>query len=110
MRPFLALLTAVVVACVALPADAAIVYFKDGTVARGAIVVKDASITVKGPGTEMSFPLASVRSISFTDEPIAYEQARAEDSKYLNNDALVWTAVAANLVAIAAAAATLLRP
>lgn len=110
MRPFLALFTAVAVTCFALPADAAIVYFKDGTVVRGAVAVKDASITVSGNGAEMSFPLASVRSISFTDEPIGYEQARAEDSKYLNNDALIWTAVAANLVAIAAAAAALLRP
>lgn len=110
MRALLAFLTLAFVATAALPADAAIVYFKDGTVCRGAIVMKEASITVKGAGAEMTFPLASVRSISFTDEPIGYEQARAEDSKYFNNDALIWTAVAANLVAIAAAAATLMRP
>lgn len=90
------------------PADAHIVYFKDGTVVRGQATIKEASVTIKGPGAELSFPLASVRAISFTDEPIGYEQLRADD-RPAGGDVLVWTAVAANLVAVVVAVATLVR-
>ena len=110
MKPAACLLAALVaVTLTAAPASAHIVYFKDGTVVRGEVVVKDASITVRGGGAELSFPLASVRAISFTDEPIAYAQAPAEESKALNSDALIWTAVAANLAAVVLAVATALR-
>ena len=110
MRPILALSCALALglACPT-PADAHIVYFKDGTVVRGLATVKDANVVVKGPDSEMSFPLATVRAISFTDEPIAYEQQRVEDTKFFNNEALVWSMVAANLAAIVVAAVTLRR-
>ena len=109
MKPLVACAAAVVVSLAwIVPAQAHIVYFKDGTVVRGEAVVKESSVTIKGAGAEMSFPLTTVRAISFTDEPIGYEQLRAEDHPP-GGDVLVWTAVAANVVAVAVAVATLLR-
>lgn len=90
------------------PAEAHIVYFKDGTVVRGEAMIKESTVTIKGQGAELSFPLASVRAISFTDEPIGYEQLRATDQPP-GGDVLVWTAVAANVVAVVVAVATLMR-
>jgi hypothetical protein len=95
-------LTLAVLVAFALPAEAHVVYFKDGTSIRGTVTVKDANLTVKGGGTELTFPLDSVRAVSFTDEPIGYEQHRVEDSKFLNNDAVLWTAIGVNVVAMAA--------
>lgn len=109
MRPIIACAAALLVAFAApAPADAHIVYFKDGTVVRGQVTMKESSLTIKGGGAELSFPLASVRAISFTDEPIGYEQLRADD-RPAGGDALVWTAVAANVVAVVVAVATLMR-
>lgn len=94
--------TLAVFLALALPAEAHVVYFKDGTSIQGTVTIKDANLTVKGGGTELTFPLDSVRAVSFTDEPIGYEQHRVEDSKLLNNDAVLWTAVGVNVVAMAA--------
>lgn len=94
----------------ALPADAHIVYFKDGTTVRGAVTIKDGSVVVKGGAVELSFPLDSVRSVSFSDEPIVYEQRRVEDSAMFNNDVLLWTAVGVNVLAIATAIVAISHP
>jgi hypothetical protein len=94
----------------ALPAEAHVVYFKDGTSIRGTVSVKDANLTVRGGGTELTFPLDSVRAVSFSDEPIAYEQRRVEDSKLLNNDLVLWTAIGVNVVAMAALLVTAFKP
>ncbi len=109
MKPLIACAAALVATLAwTVPADAHIVYFKDGTVVRGQAMIKESSVTIKGSGAEMSFPLASVRAISFTDEPIGYEQLRADD-RPPGGDVLVWTAVAANVVAVVVAVATLIR-
>lgn len=109
MRPLLAGILALALSCsLTAPAEAHIVYFKDGTVVRGQVTLKDASVTVKGADAELSFPLASVRSISFTDEPIAYEQQRLEESKVLGSDVVLWTLVAANLATVVVAVLPLL--
>lgn len=94
----------------AAPASAHIVYFKDGTTVRGAVSIKEGSLIVKGDDTELTFPLDSVRSVSFSDEPIVYEQRRLEDTHYFNSDWLLWTAVGVNVLAIAAAAVMIARP
>lgn len=93
----------------ALPADAHIVYFKDGTVARGQVTIQGSTLLLTGGGAELSFPLSTVRAVSFTEEPIAYEQQRVEDSKLLNNEVLIWSWVAANVVGAFAALAGLMR-
>ncbi|MEB3284309.1 MAG: hypothetical protein VKN33_03370 [Candidatus Sericytochromatia bacterium] len=80
------------------PAEAHIVYFKDGTIARGNVVVKENTLLISGGGAELSFPLETVRAVSFNDEPIGYEQQRLEESKFLNNDALIWSWFAANVL------------
>lgn len=111
MRPVIAtLLTGALLLPFAAPAEAHIVYFKDGTSVRGAVTVKDTSITIKGSDAELSFPLESVRSVSFTDEPIAYEQRRVEESRFFNSDVLIWSAIGVNLLTIAAAIVSLSRP
>ncbi|MDB5096565.1 MAG: hypothetical protein JWM80_986 [Cyanobacteria bacterium RYN_339] len=94
----------------ALPAEAHVVYFKDGTSIRGTVTVTAANLSVKGGGTELTFPLDSVRAVSFSDEPIAYEQRRLEDSKFLNNDVVLWTAIGVNVVAMAALLVTVFKP
>lgn len=85
------------------PAEAHIVYFKDGTVVRGTVTIKDASLTVKGGGAELSFPLEAVRAISFSDEPIGYEQRPREEARPAGPDWPLWTVVGVNsLVAVVA--------
>jgi hypothetical protein len=50
-----------------------------------------------------------VRAISFSDEPIAYEQQRVEQSRLLNHEAVVWSLVAANVAAVVAAIVGVMR-
>ncbi|MEB3223180.1 MAG: hypothetical protein VKS61_13980 [Candidatus Sericytochromatia bacterium] len=97
------LLTLALLGAPALPAEAHIVYFKDGTVVRGTVALRESAVVISGAGAELSFPLSTVRAISFTDEPIAYEQQRVEESRVLNHDAVVWSLVAANVAAVVAA-------
>jgi hypothetical protein len=82
------------------PASAHTVYFKDGTAVRGTVVVKESIVTVRGADSELSFPLDSIRAISFTDEPIVYEQKSGQAS---GNDWLMWSAVGANVLAVVTA-------
>lgn len=91
------------------PADAHIVYFKDGTVARGTVTIRENTLLVTGGGNELSFPLSTVRAVSFNDEPIAYEQQRLEESKALNHEPLIWSWVAANVVGVIATVIGLMR-
>ncbi|MEB3330348.1 MAG: hypothetical protein VKQ33_14075 [Candidatus Sericytochromatia bacterium] len=93
----------------ALPAHAHIVYFKDGTVVRGTVSLRENAVVISGAGAELSFPLSNVRAISFSDEPIVYEQQRAEDSRLLNHEAVVWSLVAANVAAAVAAVVGVMR-
>ena len=95
---------------IALPAEAHVVYFKDGTSMRGTVTVHESTIDISGGGVDLAFPLDTVRAVSFSDEPIVYEQRRVEDSKLFNSDVLLWSAVGVNLLAIAAAAFALSRP
>lgn len=97
MKPILTTILALALLLpVALPAEAHTVYFKDGTAVRGTVVVKETIVTVKGKETELSFPLDTVRAISFTDEPIVYQQQSATGG----NDWLVWTAVGTSVLAV----------
>jgi hypothetical protein len=92
-------------------ADAHVVYFKDGTAVRGLVTVKEGSLIVQGGGTEMSFPLDAVRSVSFSDEPIVYEQRpQPAQAPGLDRDALLWTVIGVNILAVATAAFALSRP
>ena len=110
MKRFVALFAALALGLpLALPAEAHIVYFKDGTAVRGTVKVQGATLTVSGADAELSFPLESVRSVSFTDEPIAYEQQRVEESRYFNSPWLIWSAVGVNVLAIATGLVVLSR-
>jgi hypothetical protein len=91
------------------PAEAHIVYFKDGTVVRGAVTIRENAVVISGAGAELSFPLDTVRAISFSDEPIAYEQQRVEESRILNHDAVLWSIIAANVAAVVAALTGVVR-
>lgn len=82
------------------PASAHIVYFKDGTAVRGTVTVKESIVSVKGLEAEMSFPLELVRAISFSDEPIVYEQQSANPTA---RDWLSWSTVTAGLLSAVAA-------
>ena len=105
MRMLHAVLAAVMVTAAAAPADASLVYTRDGR-------VLDGDIRVEGPGL-------AVRTKDGKVQVVAYEQVlgisldgmqlfpaprRLEESKYLNNDLLVWSVVGANLAAMALAA------
>ena len=105
-----AALAALIAFGVCTPAEAHIVYFKDGTAIRGAVTVKDGSLIVKGGGVDLSFTLDSVRSVSFSDEPIAYEQHRLEDSRLFNNDLLLWSVVGVNVLVIGIAMLAVAHP
>lgn len=98
MKPIFTALLALTFTLAAVPAEAHTVYFKDGTAVRGTVVVKEAIVTVKGKDAELSFPLESVRAISFTDEPIVYQQQSAGGPEWL-----VWTAVGTSVLAVVTA-------
>ncbi|HEY9723960.1 MAG TPA: hypothetical protein V6D47_18305 [Oscillatoriaceae cyanobacterium] len=86
----------------AAPAVADTVYFKDGSAVRGQVKFQASTLTVMGPNNQLTFPLDSVRAISFTDEPIVMTQQ--------NSEWLSWAALGVNLLAIAAAAYVVTRP
>ncbi|MEB3198801.1 MAG: hypothetical protein VKP62_16535 [Candidatus Sericytochromatia bacterium] len=110
IRPFLAaLLSAGLVLLAPAAAEAHIVYFKDGTVVRGNAVVTESTVTVTGGGADMSFPLSTVRAISFNEEPIVQEQKRVEESRLLNSEPLLWSMVAANAIGVLVGVISLTR-
>jgi hypothetical protein len=92
----------------AAPADAHVVYFKDGTAASGAVSVREATVTVKGNGGELSFPLESVRSISFADESASAASAPAP--AVWRPDWTVWTMIGLNVAVLAVALVGATRP
>lgn len=99
MRALLAGLLVLTLA--AAPAEAAQVVLKDGRVVSGALEVDGAGLTVTGAdGKPQTLAFSQVQAISLDDQPIA-PVAKPAESKLLNNDWLVWTAVGANVVTMA---------
>lgn len=88
--------SACLIAALAAPALADTVYFKDGSAVRGQVTFQASTLTVKGPHSQLTFPLDAVRAISFTDEPIVMTQ---QSTSWLS-----WAALGVNLLAIVAAA------
>lgn len=106
MRALLAGLLVLTLA--AAPAEAAQVVLKDGRVVSGALEVDGAGLTVTGAGLTVTgadgkpqtLAFSQVQAVSLDDQPIA-PVAKPAESKLLNNDWLVWTAVGANVVTMA---------
>lgn len=104
------LLVTALVCAFAAPADAAIVYKKDGTQLEGDIRIEGPGITVRladGKLTNVAFD--QVQGVSFDGQPLIPPPRRVEESKYLNNDLLVWSVVGANFAAMCLAGLAIWR-
>lgn len=104
------LMAALLVAAFAAPAKAAIVYTKDGKVLNGEIRVDGPGITIRSSDGKLQNVLYDqVLGVSFDGQPLFPAPRRAEESKYLNNDLLVWSVVGANLAAMCLAGMAIWR-
>ena len=100
---------ALVLACAA-PADAAIVYTKDGKQLDGEIRVEGPGITIRSAdGKLQNIAYDQVLGVSFDGQPLFPPPRRLEESKYLNNDLLVWSVVGANFAAMCLAGMAIWR-
>jgi hypothetical protein len=110
MRPARLLLAALLAFALAAPAEAALVYTRDGRTLEGDIRVEGAGLALRGAdGKVQTLPYDQILGISLDDQPLFPPPRRAEESKYLNNDLLVWTAVGANLAAMCLAGLAIWR-
>lgn len=92
------LLSLALVASLALPAEAAIVYTKDGRTLTGVVVIEETRLVVTPEGGEPEHvPYGQVQGVSLDDEPL-YPAPRAMAPEWG-----VWAGVAANVAAIATA-------
>lgn len=99
-----ALLAAALVAAVSLPAQAEVVYLKDGRRLEGAIAIEDTRMTVsQADGTKATVPYDEVQGVSLDGEEL-YPQRAATPAW------VTWTVAGANLVAVATAIYWLVRP
>lgn len=92
------LLSLALVASLAVPAEAAIVYTKDGRTLSGAITVEETQLVVTpAEGEPETIPYSQVQGVSLDDEPL-YPAPRPMSPEWG-----VWAGVATNVVAIATA-------
>ena len=92
------LLSLALVASLAVPAEAAIVYTKDGRTLSGTITVEETQLVVTpAEGEPEQIPYSQVQGVSLDDEPL-YPAPRPMSPEWG-----VWAGVATNVVAIATA-------
>lgn len=80
----------------AAPAMAEVVTLKDGTQLHGALSVTAESLMLRADGKEQPVPYASVAAVSLDDKPVY-----AAPSPWEGHEWLAWSAIGADVVAIA---------
>ena len=110
-KPFLRLLLApVLVAALAAPAEAAVVYTKDGRTYDGALRVEAAALVVAAPdGKAQSIPYDQVLGVSLDGQPLFAPPARPASGEAFKADLVTWSVVLANLAAVGLAGVVLYR-
>ncbi len=107
MRYLLALLLA---AALAAPAEAALVYTKDGHTYDGNLRVEAASLVVVGAdGRTQAVPYDQVLGVSLDGQPLFAPPARPRSGEGFKADLLAWTLVLANLAAVGLAGVAIYR-
>lgn len=104
-----ALVAALTMTAFAPPAEAAIVYTRDGKVTHGALHVAGRGLVVTVEGRTVTIPYDQVLGISMDGQALFPAPQRAEESKVLNNDWVLWTLVLANVATVVAAGFTVYR-
>ncbi|MEB3284310.1 MAG: hypothetical protein VKN33_03375 [Candidatus Sericytochromatia bacterium] len=93
------------------PSEAALVYTRDGRVFDGALKVEPSGLVlVMAESRSLMIPYEQIAGISFDGQPLFPAPRRAEESKLLNHDGLIWALVAAQVLATVTAFVTLLKP
>ena len=93
----------------AAPADAAIVYAKDGRSIEGALRVDPGGLAVTTDGKTVLVPYDQVAGVSLDGVPLFPPPRRLEESSLLNNEWLMWAVVAANVAAAVTAGIAVYR-
>jgi hypothetical protein len=100
----------ILAAALAAPAEAALVYTKDGRTLDGALRVDAAALVVTGSdGKAQTVPYEQVLGIAFDGQPLFAPPARPAGGQGLKSDLLTWSVVVANLAALAVTGALLYR-
>ena len=95
----------------AAPADAALVYTRDGRTFDGKLRVEPTGLVLTPEsGKALLIPYEQVVGISMDGQPLFPPPRRAEESKLLNSEPLLWALVAANVAAVLTVLVTLVRP
>lgn len=98
-------MAAVVVAAMSLPAEAQVVYLKDGRRIEGTLAIEDARMTIAKPdGTQETVRYEEVQGVSL-DGVDLYPSPKAALPPWVT-----WTVAGANLVAVATAIYLVMRP
>ena len=96
MRPLIVAILGLSLA--AAPAEGAQIVLKDGHTLNGAVAVDGVGLKVTGAdGKVQLVPFAAVQGISLDEQPLFAQPHGVEESKFFNNDWLVWTAIGANV-------------
>lgn len=103
-------LTLLIVAALAAPAEAAVVYTKDGRTHDGNLRVEAASLVVVGAdGRSQAVPYDQVLGVSLDGQPLFAPPARPASGQGFKADLLAWTLVLANLAAVGLAGVAIYR-
>ena len=103
-------LSLLVVMALAAPADAALVYTKDGRTLDGNLRVEAAALVVAGAdGATQTVPYDQVLGVSLDGQPLFAPPARPTSGQGFKSDLLAWTLVLANLAAVGLAGVAIYR-
>lgn len=104
------LLSLLLVAALATPAEAAIVYTKDGRAIDGNLRVENAAlVVVAADGKAQTVPYDQVLGVSMDGQPLFAPPARPASGEGWKGDLLAWTLVLANVAAIGLAGVAVYR-
>jgi hypothetical protein len=93
------------------PADAALVYTRDGRVFDGTLKVESKGLVLVTPEKRsLLIPYEQIIGISLDGQPLFPAPRRAEESKFLNHDGVIWALVASQVVTALVALVMLVRP
>lgn len=92
------------------PAEAALVYTRDGRVFDGKLKVDPTGLVLAmAENRSLLIPYDQIVGISLDGQPIYPPPKRAEESRLLNSEPLVWALVAANAAAVLTVLVNLMR-
>lgn len=104
------ILSIMLVAALAAPAEAALVYTKEGRTYDGNLRVEAASLVVVGAdGRSQTVPYDQVLGVSLDGQPLFAPPARPASGEGFKADLLAWTLVLANLAAVGLAGVAIYR-